>query len=308
MAVLCFDQVTFTIMKSLGGEEIYPISIDHFLASNPDYAAVQSNRSKVEFYFTATPVLIRRSFDLFPLANHVTYLDSDLFFFGPPSQVFAEQGSADVSIVPHHFPDRLSHLAECGTYNVGWVSFRRTSSGIGCVEWWMESCLEWCYDYVQGNRYADQGYLDQFPSRFREVFAHTHRGVNLAPWNVERTQLWSENDKLKVAGEPLLFFHFQGIRELIPGWFELGLRNYGVPLTPGVRDLVYLPYLRCLVRHQQQLARQFGVYPQLGYQRLSSNRGSLLRRARQNFMKRVLPHYRRWSGQLVFCTPSSESS
>lgn len=307
LAVLCFDRATWTIVTSIGGEELHAIALDDFLRAHPDYAAVRAQRSQIEFYFTATPVLVRHCFDLFSTAQTITYLDSDLFFFAPPSLVFKEQGLADVGIVPHRFSERLSHLKECGVYNVGWVSFRRTPAGLSCVEWWRERCIEWCHDYVDGKRYADQGYLDEFPKRVGNICILEHPGVNLAPWNVESVRMDEVNGKVWIDSVPLIFFHFQGIRELISGWFELGLRNYGSLLTPALRDRVYLPYLKVLVGHQRDLTSRFGVPVQIGYQRLSSKQRSLIGRWKQEVMKRLLPYYRRWRGQLVHCVLPSDN-
>ena len=123
---------------------------------------MRSQRSRVEFYFTSTPVLVRHCFAREAAAERMTYLDADLFFFGPASAVFAEQGDASVGIVPHRFLAHLAAQSEHGTYNVAWVSFRRDADGLACLDWWRERCLEWCYDRVEDGRFADQGYLDEY--------------------------------------------------------------------------------------------------------------------------------------------------
>src|SRR6185503_15291489 len=99
------------------------------------------------------------------------------FFFGSPSAVFREQGEASVGIVPHRFPPRLAHLVENGIYNVAWVSFQRDRDGLECLEWWRKRCIEWCHDYIDNGRFADQGYLDEFPKRFGGVCAIDHPGI-----------------------------------------------------------------------------------------------------------------------------------
>jgi hypothetical protein len=236
----------------------------------------------------------------------MTYLDSDLFFFVPPSRVFEEQSDASVGIVPHRFPSHLEKLLQYGVYNVAWVSFRRDENGMACLDWWRERCLEWCHDYVSEGRYADQGYLNEFPKRFCGVRALDHPGINAAPWNVAGKNVSDKAGQLYVDGEPLLFFHLQGIREVMPGWFDPGLRTYRAKLAADLRDLVYAPYLRKLVAIQRRLQREFGIIPRLGYQRLAAG-SSWSKRIHRFVVQSLLPKYRRLRGHLLHC-PESENS
>ncbi len=306
--VLCFDEATETLITDVGDRSLIAIPLHEFLSANPDYAAIRSKRTKVEFYFTATPVLVRYCFQLYSEVKQVTYLDSDLFFFGPASAAFAEQGEASIGIVPHRFPERLTDLLKWGVYNVAWVSFRRDREGLACLEWWTDRCLEWCHDRIDEGRFADQGYLTEFPRRFGGVRVLDHVGINAAPWNMDEAQVSQNGAEILVNGRVLLFYHFQGIREILPHWFETGLRNYTAALTPALRDLIYLPYLKKLVEIQSRLRAQFGIEPLLGFQRLPSG-GSLRNRWDRFFARRVLPAYRKLRGQLLYCaTPEIPTS
>lgn len=301
--VLCFDDVTQRVVTEMKQPTLIGISLEEFLAAEPDYAAVRSKRTKVEFYFTATPVLVRYCLGLVPEAGQMTYLDSDLYFFGPPSAIFAEQGDASIGIVPHRFPDRLAHLLKWGVYNVAWVSFRRDRDGMACLEWWRVKCLEWCHDHIDQGRFADQGYLTEFPKRFGGVRVLDHPGINAAPWNMDEVRIAREGSNILVNDHGLLFYHFQGIREISPGWFEAGLRSYKGKLTPALRDIIYLPYLAKLVRIQSRLQATYGIAPLLGFQRLPSGT-SLQNRWDRFFMRRLLPLFRRLRGQLLHCADS----
>jgi len=301
--VLCFDDATARVVADVGDPTLIGISLPDFLQAEPEYASVRSRRTKVEFYFTATPVLVRYCLGLASEAERMTYLDSDLFFFGPSSAAFVEQGEASVGIVPHRFPGRLGHLLKWGVYNVAWVSFRRDRDGLACLEWWRERCLEWCHDHIDQGRFADQGYLTEFPQRFGRVQVLAHPGINAAPWNMDGVRIMWKEGKVMVDDRPLLFYHFQGIREISPDWFELGLRSYKTELTPALRDVIYLPYLERLVRVQSRLKAKYGISPLLGFQRLPSG-ASLRDRWDRFFARRLLPHYRRLRGQLLHCADS----
>ncbi|MBI2516121.1 MAG: hypothetical protein HYV95_04330 [Opitutae bacterium] len=297
--VLCFDRETEAVVRAWAMPSLVAVALDEVLRADPAYAAVQAQRSPVEFFFTATPVIIRHCLERDEAAERVTYLDADLFFFGPASAVFAEQGEASVGIVPHRFPSHLKAREQYGLYNVAWVSFRRDANGLACLEWWRKRCLEWCHDRWEYGRFADQGYLDEFPRRFAGVKVLHHPGIDAAPWNIGEAKTTQRGNHVLVDGQPLLFYHYQGIRELSPGWFEPGLRQYQVSLTKPVRELVYLPYLRKLVQMQQRLRQRHGIEAQFTYQRL--NAGRSLRDRWERFKARwVLPYYGRVLGRLVY--------
>src|SRR5262249_1819337 len=179
----------YRILGRLALPGLRPIALAALEKGDPALARARLDRTRVEYYFTCTP-----SLPLFVL-NHtsgvevVTYLDADLYFFGDPAPVAAELGSGSVLIIPHRFPEHLKHAEAYGIYNVGLLCFRNDERGRACLTWWRERCLEWCHDRLEGERFADQGYLNDWPARFPGVVVLQHPGVNLAPWNVARYRL-----------------------------------------------------------------------------------------------------------------------
>jgi hypothetical protein len=241
-----------------------------------------------------------------PQAADMTYLDSDLYFFGRANDVWREQGDGSVGIVPHRFPPHLASRLVYGTYNVSWVSFRRDAAASRALDWWRERCLEWCRDEPDNGRFADQGYLNEFPTRFQGVRVLDDPGINAAPWNVHHASIAREHGHVTIDGRPLLFYHFQGIRELEPGLFEPGLEQYGATLRPALRDLVYRPYLEQLLAEQSCLKRRFGIEPRIQNQRL--NAGTSLRdRWERAKVRYLLPYYGRLRGQLLHIPSPTET-
>ena len=298
LLVLCFDAETEAVVATAGDASLVAVPLAEVLVADPAYAAVRGRRSRVEFYFTATPVLVRHCFVLEPAAQVMTYLDADLFFFSPASLVFEQQGNASVGIVPHRFIKPSPRKHQHGLYNVGWVSFRRDANGMACLEWWRERCLEWCHDRVENGRFADQGYLNEFPTKFAGVCALEHPGINAAPWNIDPTQLACVGGKPWMNGHRILFYHYQGIREIRAGWFDPGVRGYHVPLTPELREYLYLPYLRRLTAMQAHLRHQ-GIVPSIGYKRVPTGYGlsALWERFRTKSFWFI---YRRLRGKLIY--------
>ena len=151
-----------------------------------------------------------------------------LFNYGglvDPSESPALQEIADYSIgiTEHRYAPGSRKYSAAGIYNVGWVSFRRNADAFSCLNWWRERCLEWCYDRLEADRFADQKYLDDWPSRFRGVRVLEHKGINLAPWNLANYTITARKGELWVDDEPLVLFHFHGLRQLTKRLYDTGL-------------------------------------------------------------------------------------
>jgi hypothetical protein len=163
--------------------------------------------------------------------------------------------SYSVGIIEHRYSDRQQNLKRFGIYNVGWISFRRDKAGLECLSWWRERCIEWCFDKVEGNKFADQKYLEEFPARFDAVRVINHPGANLAPWNVANHHIVDGGSRILVDGEPLIFFHFQGLRQ-INGWlFDTNLGWYHVSPSLLVRHRIFGPYI-----DELRMLKPFGGY------------------------------------------------
>lgn len=246
--VLCLSQTCRDILERLALANIRLVDLSALEEAYPQLHALRSQRSPIEFYFTCTPLIVEYVFAHQPEAGMVTYLDGDLYFFDRVESVFEEIGDAPVAIIPHNYPPKLARLKKFGTYNVGWVSFRRTSEGAQCLRWWAERCLEWCFDEVAGDgRFADQGYLDNFSAHAPHLCVIRHPGMNTAPWNVDNYAITASGDHVFINDRPLVFFHFQGLRQAWKYFFFASHRYYRARMGKILRNRVYLPYVRRLL-------------------------------------------------------------
>lgn len=257
--VLCLDEECHQTLKRLDLPELSPIALEEIETAEPRLLEAKRNRSRVEYYFTCTPAL-----PLFVLQQHpdlemITYLDSDLFFFADPAPLFEEMNAHSIAIIAHRFAPHLRHKERNGIYNVGWLSFRRDARGLACLKWWCEKCLEWCYDRPEPTRYADQKYLDDWPTRFPGVVVLGHKGANLAPWNVSNYRIDADERGVRVDGQPLIFFHFQGLKQ-IRGWlYDTNMAGYHVRPPRVVIRHIYVPYIQTLRDITQSFAMPTGI-------------------------------------------------
>lgn len=246
--VLCLSDLCEDALRQLDEPNVRTIGLNAFETGDPALLEAKSNRSVVEYYFTCTPSLVRYVMQRVDAGDIVTYVDGDLYFFDSPSPLFDALEGASVSIIPHRFAPARQHLERYGLYNVGWLSFRNDDSGRAVAEWWRDRCNEWCYDILEADRFADQKYLDYFQQVSDRVVVIDHPGANLAPWNVDRHRLTREHGHVRSDGQPLIFFHFHGLRLVGHNFYLAAHCEYGARFGSVVRTGIYRPYIGELAR------------------------------------------------------------
>ncbi len=256
LQILCLTPEALQKARSLKANDFDLVSMEEMERSDPELFHAKSSRSRIEYYFTCTPCWVRLALRRKAEAEWMTYLDADLFFYSSPDPIFKKLASKSVGITPHRFPRRLRHLEANGKFNVGWVSFRRDFSGMACLEDWRTKCLEWCFDRVEVGRYGDQKYLDAWPKDFRGVQILDHPGVNLATWNVDTVSLRIEEGGIRANKEPLIFYHFSGLKQLRPGLYDPQWSQHGTRADRILRRLVYRPYLQNLESSRKLLGER----------------------------------------------------
>jgi hypothetical protein len=276
---LCLDAASFEAVERLALTGLVAVGLDELEEHDAELAAVKADRSRVEYYFTLTPSLPLYLLEREPGIDAISYLDADLRFYSSPEPVLAELSRGSVLIIPHGFPESLRHLEPYGKYNVGMVSFRNDADGVACLERWRGQCLEWCYDRLEGGRYADQAYLDAWPDTQAGVVVVDRAGVGLGPWNFMRYRIDTTGPVITVDGEPLVFYHFHRFKSVGPRVFDDGLREYG-RMPRAARALLYGGYVRdlraardLLGRADQPVARS-GRTPAMTWRNLARLAGS----------------------------------
>lgn len=253
--VLCLSEACHRALLSLDLPDLVTCRLADFEAADPEVTATRASRSTVEYYFTCSPAWIRFVLDREPDAEWVTYVDGDLSFSASPEAIYDELREASVAIIPHRFSAKIIRYLKFGTYNVGWVGARNDDEGRKVIDWWRERCIEWCHDYVDGDRFADQGYLDTFPKLSPRVKIIEHPGANLAPWNVGNYTINVDRGQVMIDGKwPLIFFHFQGLRKDLGYFVFNNHRVYRAPFSGAVRHHIYKPYVDELLAIENEVA------------------------------------------------------
>ena len=245
LTAFCFDDEAERLLTALELPHMETVSLAELEAFDRELLSVKGDRTQVEYCWTATPSLPLFMLDRHPELPEVTYVDADLLFFSDPEPVFTELGEDSVLIIPHRYAEPYRRFEErSGTYNVQFMTFRRDQNGMATLNWWHDRCIEWCYLRYEDGKIGDQGYLNEFPKLFDGVHVLQHKGGGLAPWNASRYEVRARNGEVVVDDDPLVFFHFHGMRLRRDGRHLLHPPEYLVP--DGTRELIYGPYVEAL--------------------------------------------------------------
>lgn len=245
--VLALDAFTTDFLRELNLKHIQVVDLATLEESDPELLLAKANRNSVEYYFTLSPCWPRHLLLAYPQIDRITYVDADMFFFSSPTPIFAEMKNASVLITEHRYPNHLKHLERCGRFNVGLLSFRNNFTALQCLDGWRKNCLDWCFDRIEADKYADQKYLDGWPAKLgKDLHIVNRRGVNLAPWNWSQYHFTFERGRVWVHCDPLEIFHFARFRASFgKRWFQSGQLEYGI-MPWRLRQFIYGRYWRSL--------------------------------------------------------------
>jgi len=223
MVVLALSERCEEILRKLELPDLIIISLKHMEAREPRLLEAKANRRKVEYFFTLTPWVITMALERVPTSQRATYVDSDLYFFSNTEPIWREVSDQPMTFVEHRFAPGYTDKIIFGRYNVGWNTFNRSSNAQQGLDWWRERCLEWCYDRVEGEKFADQGYLTTLANRFPGVHSLKYPGVNLAQYNLGNYKLAMGTDGPTANELPVIYWHMHSVIEGDDGSFRAAM-------------------------------------------------------------------------------------
>ncbi len=243
--VVCIDEALETSLARLGRPCLKTISLSEIELRHQQLPSLRISRKHVEYCWTLTPFAPQAVFDREPTVRRVTYLDTDVYFFGAPSLLLAELDGANahVMLTEHARAPHYEATSKSGRFCVQFIPFRNSQQGRAMLRWWQERCVDWCFARIEETRFGDQKYLELWPSLWgSDVFVLSDSALTLAPWNV---------DYLLPEGAPRGIYHFQGLRLFAGGDVRLW-RHFSVSDSSRLR--VYSPYLDQMRNIVQEIA------------------------------------------------------
>lgn len=261
--IFCFDDKSYEVLEALKLK--HAVIVHHSRIEDEELLRIKKERSKAEYCWTCTPIIIEYVLKHYQEAN-CTYIDADLYFFRDPKPLFDEirDAGANIVITEHRFKDSWNGRRLCrrsGRYCVEFNYFDQSENAWEALTWWKEKCLEWCFHLYEPERMGDQKYLEKFPVLFKGVHELKHLGGGAAPWNLGQYRLVRAEDTGPVLMDkdtgrefPLIFYHFQNIRYLSEGMVNVSSGTH----SGKTKDAVYRPYLT-EIEKSRRLLRKYGV-------------------------------------------------
>ena len=246
--ILCLDRETHNYLKNENYKFVQLILIDEIESFYPELLYAKRNRTLIEYYFTLSPVFPLYILETFKISQ-ITTMDADIFFFSNPEPLFKEIENHSISIMPHNFSEGLIYKAVYGKYNISFQSFKNNKEGLECLMKWKDQCIEWCYDTLEDNRFADQKYLNDWPDIYKDLFEIKKTGTGVAPWNLDKYLKENTDGKGKFKSR-LIFYHFHQLRFVGKNIIDLGLSDYLNAVNRVIINKIYRPYIIRLLKQK----------------------------------------------------------
>ena len=246
------DDTSYKILNILKLENVTTIFIENI--EDDKLKKIKSERSKVEYYWTCTPVVTTYCLQNFKI-NHVTYLDADLFFYNNPKILLEEMGDKTVLITEHLYSPHYFRSEIFGKYCVQFVSFKNDESALKVLNEWKNNCLNWCFDKIENGKFGDQKYLDSWTNDYVNVHSLRNYGGLLAPWNIQQFKIYDENGILMCKNilnnkkYDVVFYHFHFVRYYDNALIDIG--DYY--LNENVKKYFYNDYINVLEKILNEL-------------------------------------------------------
>lgn len=260
-----FDEKSHEILVKLNLSNMTVISLTEF--ENEALLNIKSSRSKGEYCWTCTSSTIKYCIERFNLP-HCTYIDADMIFYADPSILVDEMGENSILLTEHRYTPKYNSAIASGIYCVQFITFKNDLDGLTALNWWTNSCIEWCYNRYEDGKFGDQKYLDDWTTRFNGVHVLKHKGGGVAPWNIQQFKLSQSINKYTIEEISskqkynLIFFHFHHIKFIGDKIGEFGTYS----LSASLIKLLYKPYILQLKEQENLLNQKFGKFNYLGRQ------------------------------------------
>jgi hypothetical protein len=173
-----------------------------------------------EFNTALKPFYYQYLFNKYPEAEIITFLDPDMLVYRQLTELEEGHRTYDIIMTPHilepqvldgKYPDEISYLST-GTFNLGFLSLRKSANTFRMLDWWAERLRHFCYFDFQKGLFVDQKWMNLVPVFFDSVFVLRHYGYNVAYWNLQERKLTKENGVLTINRTyPLTIYHFSSV-------------------------------------------------------------------------------------------------
>jgi len=243
--IVCVGPVPRNFQGPMADIQVYELH-DFSYAEDAFTKSLQS-KNELESLISIKPKILMNFLETIRDSEILVYLDTDVYFFHSLDEFQQLNPEADFIVFQHMYPTEPP-LFPYGKYNAGLIVIRKSPQAFEILREWEKRCDEWCHLRRDQDRYADQGYLEELITMPRG------KGVDSSTINVgmhyliKGPKVTSVHGKPYIADQPLVAFHFHGIK--IRGkslW--TGLNRYGFsPHNLVIYRIIYKPMIEKLIQ------------------------------------------------------------
>ncbi len=243
--VLCADDEVYDVIKAIPFKNLVLVQLQEI--EDEALLEAKSNRLFHAYCWTLKPVFLNYIMQFFPDAHYFAHLDADLFFFGDPAALFAENPTASLYLTHHRNAKDFEPFYEItGIYNTGFVGCKRDLTSLAAIDEWAKKCIAHCpiKEEPQRKLFGDQRYVEDWPDKYKKVHILESIGANAALWNITNYKVTRKGGQILLDKVPLIFYHFSGLS--IISRYEFNLCWYYHIQDEKVVSQIYHPYLERL--------------------------------------------------------------
>lgn len=257
---LCLDDQCYEMARKIGLRDTIPMRPKDL--GDTELLDVRKTRTNPEFASTCKPAFLRYMMRSGAVDKDdlLVFIDPDFYFYQPALPFFKKVfDSGSIAVTPHRFPPhRDQEKFKKGILNAGIVCFKNDAEAMRCLDEWRKQCLDWCYLRYENGQIGDQGYLSEWPKKYKGVYKIPDKGVNLSTWNIENYKITREPDgNFLIDSDPLICYHFHGLKF----YLDQRRRLHPYPITVFHKQI----YKPCIVAIQEASDKLLAFDPNWTY-------------------------------------------
>lgn len=172
----------------------------------------------IEFNTAVKPYFLDYFLNKYGVETKVYYIDPDIKLYSGFNHLNELLDTHDIVLTPNltEMPEEvdLGELASLrhGLFNLGFIGVKYSEDGLRFVNWWKKRLRNHCLIDKPRGIFVDQKWVDIAVLYFKGMHIASHKGLNMAWWNLSERKLIESDGKYFVnnLSEELIFFHFSG--------------------------------------------------------------------------------------------------
>ena len=274
--LVCIDQEGLALLNGLSiSSNISIVPFEQLEKSKSEFERFLITRTKFEALVSIKPILLYEISQYISENQHYIYLDTDVYFFNPIDKFLLENKQSSFIVFQHMYQEQQQKYP-FGKFNAGLVILKKNKFSNQILIEWAKLCSDWCFLRTEPGRYADQGYLDNLVNCESALGAQS-TSINLGMhYLLTRQKLKRNDEKILINDEPLICFHFHGLR-IGSNLIATGLNRYGFKFSNlYIFKVIYEPVVRQL-KAGAQCIKEFKPEENFFFQetRLESEKGRI---------------------------------